>query len=115
MELQFWAVPFIVVKKSKKEYNKLKMKEVDWMGGDYMAPTATNVNELLKTLEEDDLNAAIRYIQFLSVSRKQEKVNKSKELLNEIQSMFKDGDRGWDTEEEMIQDMAEFRRGRMKL
>ena len=78
-----------------------------------MAPTATAVNDLLNTLEEDDLNAAIRYIQFLSVSRKQEKVNQSKEALQEIQSMFADGDKGWSSEAEMIEDMAEFRRSRL--
>lgn len=78
-----------------------------------MAPTATVVNDLLNTLEEDDLNTAIRYIQFLSVSRKQEKVKQSKEALQEIQSMFADGDKGWSSEAEMIEDMAEFRRCRL--
>ncbi len=36
----------------------------------------------------------------------------SKEILIKIQDIFKD-DRGWDSEEDMIDDMAEFRRERM--
>ncbi|MDO4336870.1 MAG: hypothetical protein Q4C91_02150 [Eubacteriales bacterium] len=78
-----------------------------------MAPTATLINDLLSTLEEEDYNAAIRYIQFLSVTRKQTKVEKSKAALAEIQDMFAD-DKGWDSEEDMLADMAEFRRRRLK-
>lgn len=79
-----------------------------------MAPTAVAVNDLLNTLEEEDYKAAIRYIQFLSVSRKQEKARESKALLGEIQSLFAD-DKGWDSEDAMLKDMAEFRRGRLGL
>lgn len=79
-----------------------------------MAPTAALVNDLLSTLEEEDYNAAIRYIQFLSVTRKQTKAEKSKAALAEIQDMFAD-DKGWDSEEDMLADMAEFRRSRLKL
>lgn len=77
-----------------------------------MAPTAILVNDLLSTLEEEDYSAAIRYIQFLSVTRKQTKAEKSKAAMAEIQSMFAD-DKGWDSEEEMLADMAEFRRSRL--
>ena len=79
-----------------------------------MAPSAVVINDLLNTLEEEDYNAAIRYIEFLSVSRKKEKAKKSKALLTEIQSMFTE-DKGWASEEDMLKDMAEFRRGRMGL
>lgn len=78
-----------------------------------MAPTATMVNELLNTLETEDYNSIISYIQFLSDSRKKNKVRKSLNALAEIQDMFAE-DKGWSSEEEMLADMAEFRRERMK-
>lgn len=78
-----------------------------------MAPTATMVNDLLNTLEIEDYNAAISYIQYLSASRKKEKAEKSLSALSAIQSMFAE-DKGWDNEEEMLADMAEFRRGRLQ-
>lgn len=39
---------------------------------------------------------------------------KSKAALAEIQGMFAD-DKRWDSEEDMLSDMAEFRRSRLKL
>lgn len=77
-----------------------------------MAPTAIAVNDLLDTLEEEDLRSAISYIQFLSVNRKKAKAEQSKAAMREIQGMFAD-DKGWESEEEMLADMAEFRRKRL--
>ncbi len=74
-----------------------------------MAPMATKVNEMLDTLEEEDYKAAISYIQFLSDSRKRKRAKESKVALKEIQSMFTD-DKGWTSEEDMLEDMAAFRR-----
>ncbi|MCD8019761.1 MAG: hypothetical protein LUF92_09350 [Clostridiales bacterium] len=79
-----------------------------------MAPMAVTLEEMLDTLEEDDYKAAVRYIQFLSMTRKQEKARKSVNALREMQSMFAD-DKGWNTEEDMLEDMASFRRDRMML
>ena len=74
-----------------------------------MAPTASVVNDLLNTLEVEDFNAAISYIQFLSASRKRKKEEKNLAALSAIQNMFAD-DKGWESEEEMLADMADFRR-----
>ncbi len=74
-----------------------------------MAPTAIAVNDLLNTLEEEDLMSALSYIQFLSVNRKKAKAERSKVAMKEIQEMFAD-DKGWESEEEMLADMAEFRK-----
>lgn len=78
-----------------------------------MAPTATMVNDLLNTLDLEDYNAAISYIQFLADTRKRKKEEKSLAALSAIQETF-DDDNGWDSEEEMLADMAEFRRERMR-
>lgn len=78
-----------------------------------MTPTATVVN-MLNNLEEEDYRAAISYIEYLSASRKQKKAEKSKAALVEIQRMFTD-DKGWDSEESMLEDLAAFRRERMNV
>jgi hypothetical protein len=42
------------------------------------------------------------------------KIEESQKLLKEIQGMFSEN-KGWDSEESMIKDMAAFRRERMGL
>jgi hypothetical protein len=77
-----------------------------------MATVAMKINNLLNNLEEEDYNTAISFIQYLSESRKKKNAEKSKAILSEIQGNFTD-DKGWDTEEKMLEDMASFRRERM--
>lgn len=79
-----------------------------------MAPTAAMVYDLLDTLEVEDYNSVIDYIRFLSDSRKKAKIQRSLNALAEIQNMFSD-DKGWNSEEEMLADMAKFRKERMKI
>ena len=77
-----------------------------------MAPTAIMINNMLNTLDEEDYNTAISFIQYLSDSRKKQKAEQSKKILSEIQDMFSD-DKGWESEDYMIIEMADFRRERM--
>ena len=79
-----------------------------------MAPTAAAINEMLDSLNEEDYRTAVRFIEYLSTSRKQEKREKSKVSLLEIQNMFKD-DKGGDSEQSMLEEMAAFRRERAGL
>ena len=83
-------------------------------GEKIMAPTAAMVYDLLDTLEVEDYNSVIDYIRFLSDSRKKAKIQRSLNALAEIQNMFSD-DKGWNSEEEMLADMAKFRKERMKI
>ena len=83
-------------------------------GGFYMSPRAVVVNEMLEKLEEEDFQTLVTFIQFLSDTRKKKRAADSKNILTEIQSMFKD-DKGWDDEESMIADLATFRKERMGL
>lgn len=78
-----------------------------------MAPKAV-VNELLDTLDEQDYDTVIDFIQFLSNKRRAEKASRSSKTLKDIQAMFAN-DKGWDSEQSMISDMAAFRRERMGL
>lgn len=43
-----------------------------------------------------------------------EKAKESNEILSQIQGLFSD-DKGWDSEEQMLADMAAFRKKRMGL
>lgn len=80
-----------------------------------MAPTsAAMVSDMLNHLEEEDYRTAISFIEYLVSSRKKKRAEESKNTLAEIQKMFVE-DKGWDSEESMIEDMAAFRRERMNL
>lgn len=79
-----------------------------------MAPTSAVVCALLNDLEEEDYRTAISFIEYLVSSRKKKKAEESKKTLEEIQKMFVE-DKGWKSEESMIEDMASFRRERMNL
>lgn len=79
-----------------------------------MDATAATVRNMLDTLEEEDYKMAVNYIQFLSDSRKKAKVKKAEEAMDRIQSIV-GSDKGWGSEEEMLEDMARFRRERMGL
>lgn len=79
-----------------------------------MAPTSAVVSAMLNDLEEEDYRTAISFIEYLVSSRKKKKAEESKKTLEEIQKMFAE-DKGWKSEESMIEDMASFRRERMNL
>lgn len=72
------------------------------------------INNMLNNLEEDDYKAIISFIEYLSDSRKKKKANDSKDVMSQIQNMF-EKDKGWDSEDSMIEDMAAFRKERMNL
>jgi len=73
-----------------------------------MSIPASKLTQMIKMLTEEDYSAAIKYIEFLISSRKQT----TKATIRQIQEMFTDN-KGWDSEEEMLSDMAAFRRSRL--
>ena len=79
-----------------------------------MAPLAATVNDMLNSLEEEDFKTAISFIEYLSTSRKKKHAEESKAALLEMQKIFSE-DKGWDSEESMLEDMAAFRKERMGL
>lgn len=72
-----------------------------------MTTMAAEFSEIIETLTEEDLRSALDYVRFLSVSRKK----KAKATLKQIQGLFAE-DKGWKNEQEMLADMANFRRTR---
>ena len=79
-----------------------------------MVSAAMVVRDMLNTLEEEDCKMAISYIQFLSDSRKKERAKKASDLMDEFQSVIGE-DKGWDSDEAMLEDMGRFRKERMGL
>lgn len=72
-----------------------------------MTAMAAEFSEIIETLTEEDLRSALDYVRFLSASRKK----KAKSTLKQIQGLFAE-DKGWKNEQEMLADMADFRRNR---
>lgn len=79
-----------------------------------MSSDAIMVNNLLEKLDEEDYKIALTFLQYLSDKKKKRQAQESKEILSQIQGIFQE-DKGWDSEEAMIADMAAFRRRRMGL
>ena len=71
--------------------------------------TSVLVENRLNDLEEEDYKIALNFIEFLAVSRKKKRAEESKKILLEIQGLFT-GDEGWASEEEMLKEMADFRK-----
>jgi len=79
-----------------------------------MSSNAILVNDLLEKLDEEDYKIALTFLQYLSDERRKKRAQESKEVLSQIQEIFQE-DKGWDSEESMLADMAAFRRERMGL
>lgn len=73
-----------------------------------MSAMAQELSQLMSTLTEEDYRTAISYVRFLAMNRK----NTVNTTLRQIQGMFTD-DKGWQSEEEMLAEMAAFRRSRI--
>ena len=68
------------------------------------------ISSLLAGLNEEDYAHAISYIRYLYANRKT--AEKNERLMRGIRELIGD-DKGWNSEEEMIEDLAAFRRSRM--
>lgn len=79
-----------------------------------MSPKAIMLNEMLNTLEDDDYDTIMEYIQLLSATRKKERAMQTIAAMDEFQDIVGE-DKGWDSEEDMLKDMAAYRRGRLSI
>ncbi len=77
-----------------------------------MSPKAMLLHDMLNTLENEDYDTIIDYIQLLSAVRKKERAMRTIAAMDEFQHIIGE-DTGWDSEEEMLKDMAAFRRERI--
>ncbi len=79
-----------------------------------MSAEAMKINEMLETLETEDVSSVIQYIEFLSYARKNKRRSDGRVIMQEISEIL-EGGQVWDSEDEMLAEMAEFRRARMSL
>lgn len=77
-----------------------------------MPPKATILNDMLNTLEDNDYDTIMDYIRLLSAVRKKERAMQTIAAMDEFQSLIGENT-GWDSEEDMLNDMADFRRERL--
>ena len=75
---------------------------------DGMYPQAIDLDKMISKLNTEYRIAAIKYIEYLT----QEQNNNAKNTLHQIQAMFLN-DRTWENENDMLADMANFRRERL--
>lgn len=68
----------------------------------------TDLAQMIAMLNDEYRIAAVKYVEYLVQAQK----IKAKDTLHQIQAVFAD-DKGWNSEQEMIADMANFRRERL--
>ena len=79
-----------------------------------MPESLKEINTLLKTLAVEDYAIVINYLQLLSEKRKSQQKLETITAMNDFNSLI-GNDKGWKSEEDMLADMAEFRRSRVNV
>ena len=79
-----------------------------------MSARVQNIQTMIDTLPEEDYIAAVKFIEYLVDKHKKDNITKSRQTLADIQAMFAD-DKSYADEDEMLRDMADFRRKRQSL
>lgn len=78
-----------------------------------MEATVQTVQNMLNALDADDLRTAIRFIQFLRETKKEKTAARNLAVFHQLQKVFDDDKGGYTSEEELIRDLAQFRRERI--
>ena len=69
------------------------------------------MNDIFETLSEESQISVIDYIQYLAYREGKRNAEQARRAFEAVDAIL-DGDTGWASEEEMIADLAEFRRKR---
>ncbi len=69
------------------------------------------LTDMVECLSEESRFAAFSYIQYLMDMEGRRKAERTRRIFEEMSEII-EGDTGWASEEEMIADLAEFRRKR---
>ena len=72
------------------------------------------INTLLETLETEDYSIILDYVKLIAQNRKRQRALETIAAINKFHSVL-NGDKGWESEEEMLKDMADFRRKRLGI
>lgn len=74
-------------------------------------PPVADIAKMLEGLDEEDRRSASDYVVYLFTTRGQRKAARTQHAFDEIGSVLGE-DKGWASEEDMVSEMAEFRRSR---
>ncbi len=83
-------------------------KNVGLSWGSKMYANQPDLIKMIATITDEYRDAAVKHVDYLAQLQR----TKAKTPLNQIQGIFVD-DKGWASEEEMLKDMANFRRARL--
>ncbi len=72
------------------------------------AQSTSDLTRMIMALTDEYRIAAVKYVEYLSQAQK----NSAKVTLRKIQDLFS-SDKGWSSEDDMLKDMANFRRKRL--
>ena len=78
-----------------------------------MDATIQTIQGMLNTLNADNLKTAMRFIQFLQSTQNENVIAKNSAAFNQLQTLFDDDKGGYVSEDDVIQDLAAFRRERL--
>ncbi len=73
---------------------------------------ALTITDMIESLTEESQSAAVSYIKYLMYMDGQRDAEQARRAFERVDAIL-DGDTGWTSEEEMIADLAEFRRKSM--
>ena len=79
-----------------------------------MSPKAILLNDMLNTLNDEDYDIIIEYIRLLSATRKKERAVQTIAAMDKFQEVIGE-DKGWLSEDDMLEDMAAFRKERLSI
>ena len=79
-----------------------------------MSPKAILLNDMLNTLNDEDYDIIIEYIRLLSATRKKERAIQTIAAMDKFQEDIGE-DKGWLSEDDMLEDMAAFRKERLSI
>mgnify|MGYP000491625842 CR=1 FL=1 len=79
-----------------------------------MSPKAILLNDMLNTLNDEDYDIIIEYIRLLSATRKKERAIQTIAAMDKFQEVIGE-DKGWLSEDDMLEDMAAFRKERLSI
>ena len=72
------------------------------------AQSTSDLTRMIMALTDEYRIAAVKYVEYLSQAQK----NSAKVTFRKIQDLFS-SDKGWSSEDDMLKDMANFRRKRL--
>ena len=79
-----------------------------------MPVAVKEINSLLETLEVEDCAVVLDYVKLIAQNRKRQRALETIAAMTEFQAV-QNGEKGWEHEQEMLKDMADFRKKRLEI